>query len=488
MKKKTKIIIISTILSLASIAVALGVYFGIYYKNTSNINDKTPSGNEQPTEPNPSLPTADELYEFDICEYYGEKGYKLVRLKTQTINNYEIPAYYNGEPVIAIAGRVFADHREINSITLPDTIKVLEDYALDDCTMLKQITINSGVVKIGNEAFRHCSLLSEIELPASVTSIGTMAFADCTSLKTVRILTSVDYILGENAFSNCLALESIYLNNHFTYEKPGEEYKLFNGISLKNLTINAGEITDAFNKTTLETLKIGPNVTYIVEQAFSNCCNLKSIEVDSKNSKYSVSSNCLIDTDTNTLLRGCNLNTNIPNNVTRIGERAFAWCSNISSITIPNTVETISELAFIGCTSLTSLTIPSSVNSIGMEAFSSCLNLKSLILWKYPAELSNNAFLTTGIENLTINFGNVGTAFSIPSLKTLLLGTVSSIASGAFNNCYQLTTITFNSSVPPAEIGDNWAPNVLEKIIVPYIALEKYKQALPEYADIIDIS
>ena len=47
--------------------------------------------------------------------------------------------------------------------------------------------------------------------------------------------------------------------------------------------------------------------------------------------------------------------------VTSIGERAFDYCSGLTSITIPNSVTSIGNLAFNDCTGLTSITIPNSV-------------------------------------------------------------------------------------------------------------------------------
>ena len=36
----------------------------------------------------------------------------------------------------------------------------------------------------------------------------------------------------------------------------------------------------------------------------------------------------------------------IPDNVTSIGENAFAWCTNLTSVTIPDSVMSIGERVF----------------------------------------------------------------------------------------------------------------------------------------------
>ena len=106
----------------------------------------------------------------------------------------------------------------------------------------------------------------------------------------------------------------------------------------------------------------------------------------------------------------------IPNSVTSIGDDAFkdcsglkkvivsdiaAWCgisfdnyysnplnsahriysdenTEIKNLVIPNSVTSISNYAFYGCSSLTSLTIPNSVTSIGNSAFYGCVKLATI--------------------------------------------------------------------------------------------------------------
>jgi hypothetical protein len=65
----------------------------------------------------------------------------------------------------------------------------------------------------------------------------------------------------------------------------------------------------------------------------------------------------------------------IPDNITLIGEGAFAYCKSLTSITISDSVVRIGNYAFYYCTSLTSVTIPESVTDIGRDAFHGCKNL-----------------------------------------------------------------------------------------------------------------
>ena len=163
----------------------------------------------------------------------------------------------------------------------------------------------------------------------------------------------------------------------------------------------------------------------------------------------------------------------IGNGVTSIGSSAFAYCTNLTSVTIGNSVTSIGYSAFSNCTSLTSVTIPDSVTSIGSEAFSNCTSLTSVTIGNSVTSIGNYAF--RGCTSLTsINVSENNTAYkSIDGNlyskdgKTLIQyaigktdssfiipNVVMSIGNNAFYNCTSLTSVTIGNSV--TSIG-SWA-------------------------------
>lgn len=151
------------------------------------------------------------------------------------------------------------------------------------------------------------------------------------------------------------------------------------------------------------------NVTKIGENAFNYCSQLTSVT--------------------------------LPNSVTTIGRYAFESCSNMVSINIPESVTTIEECAFTRCTSLASIDIPGNVYSIGRWAFQGCSGLTSVFFAYGLNSIGENAFLNcTGL-----------TEVSIPS-------SVTNVSKNAFNGCSNLTKVVIDSkAIVSKDLSDTFS-------------------------------
>lgn len=79
------------------------------------------------------------------------------------------------EGVRVIAGEAFLEHEEIESLSLPDSLKVIGEGAFEGCSGLTRVDFGSQAEEIKDRAFKG-SAMTEVTVPASVKKLGLQAF------------------------------------------------------------------------------------------------------------------------------------------------------------------------------------------------------------------------------------------------------------------------------------------------------------------------
>lgn len=222
---------------------------------------------------------------------------------------------------------VFYNRTDITSITLPECLTSIGDWAYVGCGEFTNIIFSTSLISIGEGAFNGCGLTA-------------LKLSECTNLKSIE---------GQ-AFANCSELTSITLPESLT-------------------SIGQGVFLDCSSLTIVD-LSGCTNLTSIEGQTFSCCSELTSIILPESlisigESAFYGCRLAIVD------LSGCI-------NLTSVGNGAFSNCTGLTSIVFPETLTNIGNSAFTNCSELTSIVLQSSLNSIGYHAFYNCTNLTSI--------------------------------------------------------------------------------------------------------------
>ena len=147
--------------------------------------------------------------------------------------------------------------------------------------------------------------------------------------------------------------------------------------------------------------------------------------------------------------------------VTRIGEKAFYDCKELTSITLPNSVTSIGEGAFFDCTSLTSIKLPNSLTNIGGNAFNGCSNLTSIDIPQSVTSIGGMCFegcskFTSIVIPQGVNSLESRCFYGCSSLTSVtVLGKIKDIGISCFENCTALKSINFPSGFESGSITND---------------------------------
>ena len=369
----------------------------------------------------------------------------------------------------------------ITSVSLPDYLTTIGDYAFADLYDLTDITIPSSVTSIGKYAFYYSGLRS-LTIPNSVTSIGNSALYGIPNV-----------IYSGTATGSPWGAKSIngYVEDIWVYADATKTTLLAclptatGDITVPNTVTTIGD--EAFYYRGISTITVPNSVTSIGEYAFFLVSNViySGTATGSPWGARSVNGyveDMLIyaDATKNTLLACLPTATGaitIPNTLTTISHDAFTDCTKLTSITIPNSVTNIGSYAFYNCNGLTSITIPEGVTTIGDYAFQYCTGLTSVSI---PSTMSSigklafeycNALTRVDISDLAawcgISFAADDELWSdffgsesnplykakhlflngVEAENIVIPNTVTSIGDFAFNCCKSLRSVVFPNSV-----------------------------------------
>ena len=208
-----------------------------------------------------------------------------------------IPSQVDGKQVIGIGKNCFNTNRNIITVTFPENVTIIGDYAFALSGLEEIVFEGDEYLYIGNGAFSGTNV-RYVKMPRYVGTIG------------------------EGLFDGCTQLESIVLSDYM-WEVPGYMFRecceSLTSIHLPESCRSIGDLA-FYYCAVLSEITWPSELRRIEESAFESCYSLERLE--------------------------------LPNQLEYIGKNAFCDCKSLSYCRIPETVHFIADTAFDGCDSL----------------------------------------------------------------------------------------------------------------------------------------
>ena len=338
-----------------------------------------------------------------------------------------IPSYYDGKRVTEIGENAFKD----SGVT--------------------EVTLATGITKIGNAAFYGCNVLTKITIPTTIREVGVAALFNCFKLAELRYDGSyADYF----AIKNLEGLTDTWSNDQTLYFKgeavtgtvaipegvsviPDGAFTWCHGILA--VTMPESGVKSIGKKAfarcyTIATLTLSDTIEYIGEDAFFYCRELTTVE--------------------------------LPAALKVLGDGAFDECTKLTSVHLGNAVTSIGNKAFYECIALKTINIPYGVVEIGRYAFYDCSALERLAIPATVTKIGDQAFLACGcnLQSLTVDeenpvYRSQGNCLIEKATQTVILGCndsviprgILTIGDSAFLSCSKMTAITLPDSLTTIE-------------------------------------
>lgn len=281
-------------------------------------------------------------HETEICGTEGLYSYSIINNEA-TLTEYtgdetviKIPDIIGNTAVTSLGNGLFKKNSHIKSVTIPNSVKKIEEKAFFECTSLESVTVPSSVEEIEASAFAETPWFDSLTDEFVIVGNGV-------ALKYNGTLSDVIIPKGVK-----------YVSNIFRYSD----------IDITSITLSKGVKcigTRAFAALkSLTTVNFSSSLEKISDNAFSLCISLSEIT--------------------------------IPKNVKEIGEYAFSRCKGLITVNIEAQLSTLGSSAFQSCSSLTSIKFPKTLAFLPPDTLTSCPLLETVTFEGTEIEISEYAF------------------------------------------------------------------------------------------------
>lgn len=279
-------------------------------------------------------------------------------------------------------------------LNLPDSLKILDDFAISRNYLLHTINLGNGLEKVGTAGFNRNTALKSLVLPESCTSVN---------VQMSPTYAGIDYS-SVGLMENCNSLETVGFGS---VDKIPQRTCL--GADLKNVVIpNTVKSIDSYafyDCKNLESVLFEDEsvCTDIAGTAFAGCKSLKSVKggtaLETLGSYNSI--NTLEEFDFS------------PANKTLTKSQFFQ--TSLRTVSVSENISTIPVSCFNSMQKLEKIYLPSTLESIQASSFNFCANLKdiyfngNLQMWQDIEKASGWSYQVNSDCVVHLNDGNFAT-------------------------------------------------------------------------------
>ena len=298
------------------------------------------------------------------------------------------------DSVIDIGEYAFYHCEALTEIPLSETsmIKGIYSYAFAGCYQISHLPSYSNIIELGAYAFQGAAI-EEFTVPASLQVVDPAAFAGCERLKAIYCdennleYYSQDGVLYEKG-SSASEIDSVVYwpadkvmivgdGRTALYKEDTEELLRFPELRIAVADTVKVIYEEAFRgHNELRAVTIPESVIGIGHDAFEGCFRLETVNLNATHMTNEYSDSAFGRAGMGT----AGLTLNIGAGVTSIPNYLFSHVSNLKTVNIAEGTQltTIEKSAFESCVRLASIEIPEQVTSLGDGAFAWCVGLKTI--------------------------------------------------------------------------------------------------------------
>ncbi len=169
----------------------------------------------------------------------------------------------------------------LTSVTFPDGLTLIGDYAFSECCKLASVFLPAGLTSIGDYAFQSCTALTSVTFPETLTSIGVCAFVACPCKFYGKYASSDNLVVIKDDVLVCAS--GVLSGAYVVPDCSSIGDYAFQLTDLISVTLPAG-LTSIGNMAfdscdNLTTITFPETLTSIGLVAFGNCVRLENVKI-----------------------------------------------------------------------------------------------------------------------------------------------------------------------------------------------------------------